>query len=148
MFLPPRLLNDDLWPYKMNISSLAVTNRKQVTSLHKLHPQHRHSESHIFVSTTAERLCKTVYHRRTRIRGIRCWGGDGLYVVRFPPTPQSEDRLCCTQPPVQWVRKDSFYRVMRQEHEADHRPSYSAEIKNSEATSPLPTCINGTVLLN
>lgn len=120
-----------------NISSLAVTNRKQVTSLtNDIHSIHTVKATYSFPQLLKDYAKISSYHRTRIIRGIRCRGSsNGLYGVRFPSGAtqfsllQCEHRLCGNQPPVQWVRKDSFHRVMGQRREADHRPSNSAGIK-------------------
>jgi len=51
------------------------------------------------------------------------------------------------QPPIQWVPGTLSLEVKRPGREADHYPSYSAEVKNSWIyTSALPNRLGGVVL--
>jgi hypothetical protein len=42
--------------------------------------------------------------------------------------------------------RGSFSGIKRPRHKADHAPPYSAEVNNSGAITPHPTCLHGVVL--
>jgi hypothetical protein len=64
--------------------------------------------------------------------GLDDWGfesrqGPGIFLF----TTASRTALGPTQPPIQWVPAVLSLRVKRPEHEADHSPPSSADVKNT-----------------
>jgi hypothetical protein len=54
--------------------------------------------------------------------------------------------LGTTQPQIQWITGVVTPEIKRQELEADHSPSFSADVKNGGAIPPLLTRLHGRVL--
>jgi len=69
--------------------------------------------------------------------------GLGIFLLTTAPKPA----LRPTQPPIQWATASLFLEVKRLEHEADHSPTSSAEIKNAWSyTSTPPVRLRGVML--
>jgi hypothetical protein len=69
---------------------------------------------------------------------LDCWGliprKGKIFLLSIAATPATGS----TQPPIHWVLGALSLGVKKLEHEVDHSPLSSAEIKNGGAIPPLP----------
>jgi hypothetical protein len=71
----------------------------------------------------------------------------GGSMMGFLLATQSRLALWPTQPPIQWVPRALTSLIKQPEHEADHSPPSSVNVKNAWSyTSTPPMCVHGMVL--
>jgi hypothetical protein len=69
--------------------------------------------------------------------GVRVPVGSGI----FHFSKSSRPALEYTQPPIEWVPGAHSPEAKRQEHEADHSPRTSAEVKTMWVYTSIPLCV-------
>jgi hypothetical protein len=114
-----------------------------------IHGQHRARISLLSCFQNKEsRLRRTKFRRGAGLRAGRPRGRSSspsrrkifLFLTLFVPV------LGPTQTPIQWVLRALSLGVKRQEHEADHPPPTSAEVKNTWIYTSTSLCLHGVVL--
>jgi hypothetical protein len=82
------------------------------------------------------------------VYGLDDWGsvpGRGSRRI-FSPHRRIQTGSGATQPPIQWVLGELFSGVKRPEHEADHCPPSSVEVKNAWSYTSTLQYVNGVEL--